>query len=97
MYQPRTHLIFFGSLWVFLSACAGFSKPSNIVSFYSLEYAPQPITDPQPLPLVLRVERFTASPIYDNEHMIYSDKPFKKEAYYYYEWRAKPAEMVTFF
>jgi len=52
---------------------------------------------PGPLPVVLRVERFTAAPEYGTDRMIYRDSFNKRSAYYYHKWRAAPADLVTFF
>jgi cholesterol transport system auxiliary component len=73
------------------------AKPNNKVSLYTLEYASPAANDLKPLPLVLRVERFSASPLYQTENMVYREKPFKKESYSFYQWRAKPEDMVSYF
>jgi ABC-type uncharacterized transport system auxiliary subunit len=49
------------------------------------------------LPVVLRVERFTAAPEYETDRMIYRDSSNKRSAYYYHKWRAVPADLVSFF
>lgn len=84
-------------LSILFISCADLSKPSNKVSLYTLEYAVQPANDLKPLPWVLRVERFSASPLYETENMVYRDKPFKKESYSFYQWRAKPQDLVAYF
>jgi ABC-type uncharacterized transport system auxiliary subunit len=68
--------------------------------YYTLEYDP-PITGEgsgtDPLPVVLRIERFTAAPEYQSDRMVYRDASNKRSSYYYHKWRAVPAELVTFF
>ena len=97
MIQSRFLLVCGVGLLLFATGCANLSKPSNKTSFYTLEYAAQPMNDLKPLPFVLRVERFSASPLYQTENIVYREKPFKKESYSFYQWRAKPEDMVSYF
>lgn len=95
----RSRLLFgFGVAACFLlPGCADLNKPSNKVSLYTLEYEVAAVNDLKPLPVVLRVERFSASPLYQTEKMVYREKPFKKESYSFYQWRAKPEDLVSYF
>jgi ABC-type uncharacterized transport system auxiliary subunit len=43
------------------------------------------------------MEYFSASPLYDTENIVYREKPFKKETYYFHQWRAKPEALVAYF
>ena len=97
MIRARFLFVFGVAVCFFSTGCADLSKPSNKVSLYTLEYAVQPANDLKPLPWVLRVERFSASPLYETENMVYRDKPFKKESYSFYQWRAKPQDLVAYF
>ncbi|RPI74678.1 MAG: hypothetical protein EHM45_17810 [Desulfobacteraceae bacterium] len=95
----RSRLLFgFGvTVCFWLSGCADLNKPGNKVSLYTLEYEVAAAKDLKPLPVVLRVERFSASPLYRTESMVYREKPFKKESYSFYQWRAKPEDLVSYF
>jgi ABC-type uncharacterized transport system auxiliary subunit len=96
--KKSSRFLFLGAGLLVLSAgCGGLSKPANKVSFYTLEYTVQPMTDLKPLPFVLRVEHFSVSPLYETENIVYREKPFKKDSYYFYQWRAKPEALVTYF
>jgi cholesterol transport system auxiliary component len=70
-------------------------QPSLKIDHYTLEYAsPKPGDLPQ-LPVVLKVERFSISPLYDTRQIVYRDRSFKRETYTYHRWRAHPADLVT--
>jgi ABC-type uncharacterized transport system auxiliary subunit len=79
-----------------VSGCAGLNQPSPDITYYTLEYAP-PNAQPGQLPVVLRVERFSAAPHSSTDRMIYRDKEFERDYYTYHRWRARPADMVTYF
>ena len=80
-----------------LSSCMSFNNPSNKIDFYTLEYDPPKINGLQPLPSVIRTERFSVAPIYNTNRIIYRDKSFQRESYVYYRWRANPGDLVTYF
>jgi ABC-type uncharacterized transport system auxiliary subunit len=46
---------------------------------------------------MIRVERFTSTPIYNTTRIIYRKKPFSRDAYHYHKWRAIPADLVSYF
>lgn len=80
------------------SAGCGLSRPSRpAMRYYSLDY-PAPVAKEGPaLPVVIRVERFSASPELSGSSMLYSDAPFATKSYALYRWRAVPADMVAYF
>lgn len=86
--------------FLLLAGCAGTRGRSVAFDYYTLEYEP-PLKGNMPvsgvLPVVLRLERFTAAPEYETDRMIYRDSANKRSAYYYDKWRAVPADLVTFF
>ncbi len=84
-------------LVLFLGSCAGLEKPRAKIEFYTLEYKPVPITDLEPLPIVIRLVRFSVAPAYNSVLMIYRDGSFKRKAYFYHKWRANPGDLVTYF
>ncbi len=64
---------------------------------YLLDYpAPQAVQKPA-LPVVIRVERFSAAPELSGVQMLYRDAPYASTAYSLYRWRAAPADMASFF
>ena len=79
-----------------VSGCAVLNQPSPEIAYYTLEYDP-PNAQPGRLPVVLRVERFSAAPPSSTDRMIYRDKEFERDYYTYYRWRARPTDLVTYF
>lgn len=80
-----------------LGACLNLKQPSNKIEFYTLEYDPPQISGLTPLPLVIRMERFSVAPIYNTNRIIYRDRSFKREAYVYHKWRTDPGNLVAYF
>ena len=80
-----------------LGACLNLKQPRNKIEYYTLEYDPPAPQNRQPLSDAIRVDPFAVSPIYNTNRIIYRDGSFKREAYVYYKWRAKPGDVVTYF
>ena len=79
------------------SACMGNSRPSQPIYYYTLGYeSPAGSLAPQ-LPCTLRVERFSASPPYNSQRIIYSHQGLQRNAYAYQQWIAAPGELLPFF
>lgn len=77
--------------------CINLKQPRNRVQHYILEYASPEIKDLMPLPVSLKVERFSVAPAYNTNRIIYRDGSFKRDEYFYHKWRANPGDMVTYF
>jgi len=92
----KTSVLLLGISLLFC-ACLTLKQPMNKIEFYTLEYDPPQLTNRQPLPLVIRLERFSVAPIYNTNRIIYRDQSFKREEYAYYKWRANPGDLVTHF
>ncbi len=90
----------FGGLF-FISAatcgCLTVKQPAQKVDYYSLEYAPPEVNVNKQLPATLRIDMFSVAPEYDTRKIVYQEGPFKKNAYVYHRWWAKPNEMTTSF
>jgi len=88
------------SVLTLLTGCVGKKGSTVNFDYYTLEYeAPRPeaAAPSEPLPVILRLERFTAAPEYESDRMVYRDSSNKRASYYYHKWRAVPADLVTFF
>ena len=85
------------SVFFFAGSCVNLKQPRNRVQHYMLEYASPEITDLKPLPVSLKVERFSVAPAYNTNRIIYRDASFKRDEYFYHKWRANPGDMVTYF
>lgn len=94
----RTQTLFLCACLIFLAqGCLSFKQPRTRVQHYTLEYASPELPDLQPLPALLKVERFNVAAAYNTTRMIYRDGSFKRDEYFYHKWRANPADMVTDF
>jgi ABC-type uncharacterized transport system auxiliary subunit len=81
----------------FLIGCATQKHPEIKTQYYAVSYDIISKTALlQPLPFVLRVERFQAAPYYDSNDMVYQEDQFKRKSYYYHKWAANPRDMVSF-
>lgn len=80
------------------SACANVGKPGPKVDYYTLEYAP-PVkaNGHEQIPFAIEIRRFQVSPLYNSNKIIYRDKPFARNEYYYRHWRANPGDTITYF
>jgi ABC-type uncharacterized transport system auxiliary subunit len=81
--------------FAFLGGCMSLKQPSYKIDYFALEYEPRPVGNLKPLSHVLKVNRFSAAPVYNTTQMIYRDRPFKREAYTYHKWRANPGDLVS--
>ena len=87
----------FLSACFFVGGCTSLKEPRNKIQYYTLEYASPGITGLQSFPVALKVERFTVAPAYNTNRIIYRDKSFKRDEYFYYKWRSNPGDLVTYF
>ncbi|MCG6910141.1 MAG: ABC-type transport auxiliary lipoprotein family protein [Deltaproteobacteria bacterium] len=78
-------------------ACTGIRQAPIDVHYYTLEYDPPQPEENAPLPYVLRIDRFQASPLYDSNRIVFKVKPFKRDEYVYHKWRAQPGDLASFF
>jgi cholesterol transport system auxiliary component len=87
--------LIFLSLPILFGACVGLKQPVNKIEYYTLEYPPPQMETLNPLPHVIRMDRFTATPPYNTTQIIYRDQSFKRNAYVYYRWQTNPGATVT--
>jgi cholesterol transport system auxiliary component len=97
MNRHHALLTLFISLFFIISGCLSADHPGNKINYYTLDYTPVEINDRVTLPHVLRVERFTVSPLYNSSSIIYQENRYKRDAYHYHKWRANPGDLVTYF
>jgi ABC-type uncharacterized transport system auxiliary subunit len=77
--------------------CAIKPSPAPDIHYYTLAYPPPTVAAPLRLPVVLRLERFSAAPGYASDRMVYSDAAYRQNAYSYHHWQAQPADLTTYF
>ncbi len=90
----KIYLLFL-CLPILFMACMGLNQPVNKIEYYTLEYPPPQIETFNPLPHVIRMDRFTVAPPYNTSQIIYRDRSFKRNAYVYYRWQTNPGAIVT--
>jgi ABC-type uncharacterized transport system auxiliary subunit len=76
-------------------ACMGLKQPVDHIEYYTLEYPPPQIEALDPLPYVIRMDRFTAALPYNTSQIIYRDQSYKRNAYVYHRWQTNPGGIVT--
>ena len=82
-------------LSLLMSSCATMKQPSLRIEHYTLEYGPPKPLERRPLPVTLKIERFSAAPPYDTQQMVYREGSFKRETYAYHRWRAHPGDLLS--
>lgn len=84
-------------LCLFAGGCVNLRKPRHQIEFYTLEYDAPQLQGLDPLPLVIRLERFGVAPAYNTNRIIYRDTSFGRNAYTYHKWRANPGDLTSYF
>jgi ABC-type uncharacterized transport system auxiliary subunit len=79
-----------------LAGCMGQSTPTSPIYYYTVDYEPTPATYDAPLPWVLRVHRFSVSPPFNSQRIIYADKGLHRNGYGYHQWIASPGELLPY-
>lgn len=96
MIPHRTFLVALLAASLLLAGCSTLQQPAPKIEYYTLEYdAPATATPGPSLPVVLRVESFSASPLLLTNRIVYRDKQYSSNLYFYHRWRVKPAELVS--
>ncbi|NLA75814.1 MAG: hypothetical protein GX846_10165 [Deltaproteobacteria bacterium] len=86
-----------GLLIVFIpSACIDLKQPGLDMQYYTLEYDAPSITGYEPLPFIVRIEKFDAAPLYNSRDIIYKDREYKRGSYPYHRWMTRPADIATY-
>lgn len=98
--KRRISMSFRFALWVtflVLSGCMAASDPPKTTYYYTLEYVSAVDNLKQQLPLILRVERFSVSPPFHTQRIIYAGKGAHRNSYAYHQWIAAPGELLPYF
>jgi len=76
-----------------LPACLGGSPPPLVLK-WTLEYPPPHLEGARTLPVVMRVERFSATAALGGQEMIYRPASNQRQSYPYQQWWAAPSDLV---
>lgn len=85
------------SMAITLSACLGSSRPPKPIYYYTLDYETPVAQLPHHLPCILRVERFSVSPPFNSQRIIYAHNGLQRNAYAYHQWIVAPGELLPYF
>ena len=78
-------------------SCIGGSVSQTQVKRYMLDYPSPRMEDLAPLDTVIKVERFTASPPYDQKLIVYREHSYERNVYHYERWWVSPPDMLADF
>ncbi|MBW2059882.1 MAG: membrane integrity-associated transporter subunit PqiC [Deltaproteobacteria bacterium] len=84
-------------LVLLLGGCMKAKHPGHQIEYYTLEYEPPAVAELEPIPVVLRIERFGVAPNFNTNRIVYRERSYRREAYVYKRWRSNPADLVTYF
>jgi ABC-type uncharacterized transport system auxiliary subunit len=79
-----------------LSACMFTPVPPEAIYYYTLDYQVEPLDKGPGLPFVIRVDRFSVSPPFDSQRIIYADQGLHRNAYALHHWISVPGELMAF-
>jgi ABC-type uncharacterized transport system auxiliary subunit len=91
----RKHL--FLLVLIILTGCIGDAKPPEPIYYYTLGHDNPALSLAPQLPCILRVERFSASPPFNSQRIIYAQNELQRNAYAYHQWIAPPGELVSYY
>ena len=98
MFPNRKCFLTLLAVSLLLAGCGGLQQPDPKIAYYSLEYdQPTMLTDRTSLPVRLRLENFSASPLLQTNKIVYRNQQYSSNLYFYHRWRVKPVELVTHF
>jgi ABC-type uncharacterized transport system auxiliary subunit len=80
-----------------LSACMPRSTAPRATYFFTLDYPPPSAGPTHQLPVVLRVERFSVSPPFQTQRMVYGGEGRHRNTYAYHQWIAPPGDLLPYF
>jgi len=90
-------ILFVLALILSVGGCAIFGSSSSKTDYYTLEYDPPKAGGLSPLPFILKIERFHASPLNNSEKMSYRKNDFQTDEYNYHMWETNPAQLAAYF
>jgi len=82
---------------IMISACFTASNPVYKNNYYTLEYNSPEFKNFSPIPVIVRMHNFSASPHYNTNKIIFRENEFKRSAYNYHRWHVRPGKLVTHF
>lgn len=84
------------SCMLVLTGCIGNASAPGTVYYYTLDYDSEAPSAPSRLPVVLRVNRFSVSPPFNTQRIVYAEKNLHRNTYTYHHWIAQPGELLSY-
>jgi ABC-type uncharacterized transport system auxiliary subunit len=81
--------------WI-VCGCSISTNPSKPIYYYTLDYQNLSSDEPSSLPVVIRINRFSVSPPFDSQKIIYADKGLHRNAYTHHRWISPPGELMAY-
>lgn len=81
---------------IVLTGCIGNASTPSTVYYYTLDYKSKAPNAPSRLPVVLRVNRFSVSPPFNTQRIVYAEKNLHRNTYAYHHWIAQPGELLSY-
>lgn len=78
-----------------LTGCIGNVSAPSTVYYYTLDYTSEAPSAPSRLPVVLRLNRFSVSPPFNTQRIVYAEKNLHRNTYAYHHWIAQPGELLS--
>lgn len=79
-----------------LSGCIAKSLPPKPTYYYTLDYKSPVLDLKRQLPVTLRIERFSVSPPFQTQRIIYAEKGTMRKAYSFHKWIAAPGDLIPY-
>jgi ABC-type uncharacterized transport system auxiliary subunit len=78
------------------AGCIGNASAPGTVYYYTLDYKREAPSALSRLPVVLRVNRFSVSPPFNTQRIVYAEKNLHRNTYAYHHWIAQPGELLSY-
>jgi ABC-type uncharacterized transport system auxiliary subunit len=79
-----------------LTGCIGNASAPGTVYYYAIDYTREAPSAPSRLPVVLRINRFSVSPPFNTQRIVYAEKDLHRNTYAYHHWIAQPGELLSY-
>lgn len=79
-----------------IGACIGTPSTPKTIYYYTLDYPPPSAAPIRRLPVVVHVNRFSVSPPFNTQRIVYTEKNLHRNTYVYHQWIAAPGEILSY-
>ena len=79
-----------------IAGCIGKPAAPNTVYYDARDYETDSVRAVRRLPVVLRVNRFSVSPPFNTQRIVYATKDLHRNSYPYHQWIAVPGDLLSY-